>query len=68
MLSGRIRSLVEHLRRLPRPRRTFRAWKQENPRGKYGEHRYAAEDFGTTEEAINDRFAAYISHFCVPRE
>lgn len=46
----------------------FRAWKQENPRGKYGEHRYAAEDFGTTEEAINDRFAAYISHFCVPRE
>jgi len=48
--------------------RRFRAWKQANPRGKHGEHRYAAEDFGTTEEAINDRFAAYISHFSVLRE
>lgn len=48
--------------------RRFRAWKQANPRGKHGEHRYAAEDFGTTEEAINDRFAAYISHFSVERE
>jgi hypothetical protein len=47
--------------------RRFRAWKQDNPRGKHGEHRYAAEDFGTTEEAINDRFAAYISHFSIPR-
>ena len=48
--------------------RRFRAWKQANPRGKHGEHRYAADDFGTTEEAINDRFAAYISHFSVERE
>jgi hypothetical protein len=48
--------------------RRFRAWKQDNPRGKHGEHRYAAEDYGTTEAAINDRFAAYISHFSIPPE
>jgi hypothetical protein len=48
--------------------RRFLAWKQENPRGKHGEHRYGAEDFGITEAAINDRFAAYISHFSVDRE
>jgi hypothetical protein len=36
---------------------------QHNPRGKYGAHRYAPEDFGQTEEAISERFAAYIERF-----
>jgi hypothetical protein len=46
----------------------FRAWQRDNPRGKHGEHHYSAEDFGITEAAITDRFAAYTSHFSIPRE
>ena len=46
----------------------FRAWKDENPRGKYGEHRYRAEDFGLTDDMIADRFAAYMKHFQIERE
>jgi len=67
---GAVRRIYEHfdVRLTDEADRRFRAWKQDNPRGKYGEHRYTAEEFGTTEAAINDRFAAYISHFSVPRE
>ncbi len=36
---------------------------QQSPRGKYGPHRYAAEDSGQTEEAIAERFAAYSERF-----
>lgn len=36
---------------------------QQNPRGKHGLHRYAAQDFGQTEEAIVERFAAYSERF-----
>jgi hypothetical protein len=36
---------------------------QQNPRGKHGAHLYAPEDFGQTEEAISERFAAYIERF-----
>lgn len=48
--------------------RRCRAWKDENPRGKYGEHRYRAEDFGLTDDLIADRFAAYMKHFQIERE
>jgi hypothetical protein len=40
---------------------------QQNPRGKHGAHRYAAEDFGQTGEAISERFAAYIERFELTR-
>jgi hypothetical protein len=36
---------------------------QQNPRGKYGPHRYAPENFGQTGEALSERFAAYIERF-----
>ncbi len=36
---------------------------QQNPRGKHGAHLYAPENFGQTEEAIAERFAAYIERF-----
>jgi hypothetical protein len=36
---------------------------QQNPRGKHGDHRYAPEDFGQTDEGISERFATYIERF-----
>jgi hypothetical protein len=36
---------------------------RENPRGKHGEHRYSAADFGLTETMMHDRFAGYLEHF-----
>jgi Sulfotransferase family len=48
--------------------RRLRAWRDDNPRGKYGEHRYAAADFGLTTAMIHDRYAAYIDHFGIVRE
>ncbi len=43
-------------------------WHSSNPRGKFGEHIYRAEDFGFTRESINRRFAPYIEHFDVELE
>jgi hypothetical protein len=43
-------------------------WQAENPRGKHGAHRYSVGEFGITEEAIAERFAAYVEHFGVERE
>src|SRR5918998_1092594 len=40
---------------------------QQNPRNKHGTHRYAPEDFGQREEAISERFAAYIERFELSR-
>ncbi len=48
--------------------RSMRRWHADNPQGKHGEHRYAAEDFGLGARAITDRYAAYIEHFGVERE
>jgi hypothetical protein len=48
--------------------RNMRRWHAENPQGKHGEHRYAAADFGLTDGAIADRYAAYIERFQVERE
>ena len=36
---------------------------RENPKGKYGPHPYASVDFGQTDEAIAERFAAYSERF-----
>jgi hypothetical protein len=46
----------------------LRSWHAENPQGKHGEHRYAADDFGLTDRVIADRYAAYLEHFQVERE
>ena len=39
------------------------AYLRENPKGKYGSHRYASVDFAQTDEAIAERFAAYSERF-----
>jgi len=48
--------------------RRLRAWREHNPRGKYGEHHYSVEDFGLTTSMIHDRYAAYLDHFAIERE
>ncbi len=46
----------------------FEAHSFENPRGKHGAHQYRMEDFGITEKAVHERYAAYIEHFQIERE
>lgn len=53
---------------VPEAERRLRAWKSENPRDKYGRHQYSAEEFGFQEEALRERFAAYMKHFGVEPE
>lgn len=43
-----------------RAERDVRAWAEENPRGRHGEHRYSAEEYGISEAEIEERFADYI--------
>jgi len=47
----------------PEAERMMKGWLADNPRNKYGEHRYAAEDFGTSAAAIADYFSDYRSHY-----
>ena len=44
------------------------AWREDNPRGKHGEHRYTLEEFGLSQSMIYDRYAAYLEHFGVVKE
>jgi sulfotransferase family protein len=39
------------------------AWREANPRDKYGSHEYDAADFGITEGALQRRFGAYRQRF-----
>jgi hypothetical protein len=48
--------------------RAMRAWHEGNPQHKHGGHPYRLEDFGLSEGAIAERFAAYRARFEVPRE
>jgi hypothetical protein len=36
---------------------------RDNPRGKYGRHRYCAADFGLREDALRERFSPYTGKF-----
>lgn len=38
-------------------------WSERNPRNKHGGHAYSAGKFGTTDEAIRNRFSKYYEHF-----
>lgn len=38
-------------------------WSERNPRNKHGGHSYSAEKFGTTDEAIRNRFSNYYDRF-----
>ncbi|MFN8626734.1 MAG: sulfotransferase [Candidatus Binatia bacterium] len=52
----------------PEAERRFTQWQMENPRGKHGEHQYAAEEFGLSEDLIAERFARYMQQFGIARE
>jgi hypothetical protein len=47
---------------------SLRAWREHNPRGKYGEHRYTLEEFGLTAAVVHDRYAGYLDYFGIERE
>jgi hypothetical protein len=48
--------------------RRMRAWHEGNPQHKHGGHSYTLAEFGLTEAAIGERFAAYAERFEVSRE
>jgi hypothetical protein len=48
--------------------RRLDSWRQENPRGKHGEHHYTLEEFGLTRTMVYDRYARYLEHFKIPHE
>ncbi|HKJ25165.1 MAG TPA: sulfotransferase [Myxococcota bacterium] len=43
-------------------------WYREHPQGRHGGHRYRAEDYGLSEQAILDRFSRYTRAFDVGTE
>jgi len=43
-------------------------WLDDHPRTEFGEHKYAASDFGLEPEELRKRFAFYIDRFDVPLE
>jgi hypothetical protein len=67
---GAVQRVYDHfsIEMTPAAEQRFRAWKDDNPKGKYGEHRYRAEDFGLTDDLIADRFGPYMRHFQIERE
>ena len=48
--------------------RRMRAWHAENPQGRHGAHQYSAARFGLDEDAMAERFAAYMQRFGIDRE
>jgi hypothetical protein len=46
-----------------RSKRAMQDWSTRNPRNKHGGHSYTSEQFGTTDKAIRERFADYITRF-----
>ena len=52
----------------PEAEKRMQAWIDDNPRGKYGEHRYTLEQFGLTDRAITEPYAPYIDYFQIERE
>ncbi len=67
---GAVRRVYDHfgIAMTPAAEQRLRAWKDDNPRGKHGEHRYRAEDFGLTDALVAERFGPYMEHFQIERE
>jgi len=59
---GSLRAIYDYfdLEWTERAERDVRIWAEENPRGRHGEHRYSAEEYGLTDAEIEIRFADYI--------
>ncbi len=49
-------------------RERIRQWKDDNPRYRYGKHRYSLSSFGLTEKDVDSLFAEYIETCNVPME
>jgi len=45
-----------------------RAYLRDKPKGKFGTHRYAPEDWGYTAASLRERLAPYVAHFGVALE
>jgi len=45
-----------------------RRWREENPKGKRGSHRYDLSDYGLEREAVAEAFTAYTERFDIPSE
>jgi hypothetical protein len=43
-------------------------WVGDNPRHRYGRHRYRLQDFGLSEPELAERFRAYCARFNIPEE
>jgi hypothetical protein len=52
---------VEHAERI-------RAYLRDKPKGKFGTHRYAPEEWGFTAESLRGKLAPYVEHFRVALE
>ena len=50
----------------PQARRAMEAYLAANPKGKFGKHVYALEDYGLTREQIRERYRAYCVRFSIP--
>jgi hypothetical protein len=67
---GAIGRLYDHfgLRLTGEAERRMAAWHATNPQGRHGGHRYRAEDYGLSTDAIRERFGDYVERFGVERE
>jgi len=52
----------------PEAESAMRRHHAEHPQGRHGAHRYAAADYGLDPGEVDERFAAYVARFGVPRE
>jgi hypothetical protein len=46
----------------------IRAYLRDKPRGKFGTHQYAPEDWGFTAASLREQLAPYVAHFDVALE
>jgi hypothetical protein len=67
---GAVRRMYDHfgMTMSEEGERRMRAWRADNPPGKYGLHRYDASDYGLTDAAMREAFAPYLEHFDVEPE
>jgi hypothetical protein len=68
-----VRTLAEAYERMGRPfgaahAERIRAYLREKPKGKFGTHRYAPEDWGFTAGSLRGKLAPYVEHFGVALE
>jgi hypothetical protein len=52
----------------PEAEALMQAHLEAHPKGKHGAHQYTLADFGLTESAVRDRFAAYTDRFGIEEE